>query len=262
MWLRYRGVREINLEIGEQLWLKTQNLYHYLYASYEHPKYEYVLYISWNTLYKLQSIFAFISVCFTTFSFYPRFFLVIYFFLLSFPHSVFFQVKFPTKGKFPTPGFVVRHAASLLVKPRPHALQMNSWRHLFIKGLKSSCSDLNYSHPMSRTAHDSTLWIYLERAQKRPTRRPTALSRLHEKDIPSPYFPDQTQRMTHQVRKSLTQLYNNTIILSQTTEPNVVIEWLNLLLRIREVPVWILGPGDWLSGLKFFVVFLSPQAVP
>jgi hypothetical protein len=29
--------------------------------------------------------------------------------------------------------------------------------------------------------------------------------------------------------------------------PNVVVEWLTLLLRIREVPGSNLGPGDWLS---------------
>jgi hypothetical protein len=40
--------------------------------------------------------------------------------------------------------------------------------------------------------------------------------------------------------------------------PNVAVEWLTLLLRIREVPGSKLGPGDRLSRLRFFVVFLSP----
>jgi hypothetical protein len=41
--------------------------------------------------------------------------------------------------------------------------------------------------------------------------------------------------------------------------PNVVVEWLTLLLRIREVLGSNLSPGDRLSWLRFFVVFLSPS---
>jgi hypothetical protein len=33
--------------------------------------------------------------------------------------------------------------------------------------------------------------------------------------------------------------------------PNIVIEWLTLLLHIREVPGLILGPGDRLSWVTF-----------
>jgi hypothetical protein len=36
---------------------------------------------------------------------------------------------------------------------------------------------------------------------------------------------------------------------------NVLVEWLELLLRIRH-PGFESLPGDWLSSLKFFVVFL------
>jgi hypothetical protein len=42
--------------------------------------------------------------------------------------------------------------------------------------------------------------------------------------------------------------------------PNVVLEWLTLLLRIRDVPGSNLGPGDWLSWLRFFVGLLSPSS--
>jgi hypothetical protein len=41
-------------------------------------------------------------------------------------------------------------------------------------------------------------------------------------------------------------------------QPNVMVEWLTLLLRIREVPGSNLGPADWLSRLRFFMVFVSP----
>jgi hypothetical protein len=39
--------------------------------------------------------------------------------------------------------------------------------------------------------------------------------------------------------------------------PNIVVEWLTLLLRIREFPSSIFGPGERLSWMRFFVVFLS-----
>jgi hypothetical protein len=38
-----------------------------------------------------------------------------------------------------------------------------------------------------------------------------------------------------------------------------MVEWLALLLRIREVPDSNLGPETRLSSLRFFVVFLSPS---
>jgi hypothetical protein len=38
-----------------------------------------------------------------------------------------------------------------------------------------------------------------------------------------------------------------------------VVEWLPLLLRIRGVSSSNLGPGDWLSCLRSFVIFLSPS---
>jgi hypothetical protein len=41
--------------------------------------------------------------------------------------------------------------------------------------------------------------------------------------------------------------------------PNVVVEWLTLLLRMRQVMVSIFGPGDRLSCLSFSVVFLGPS---
>jgi hypothetical protein len=39
--------------------------------------------------------------------------------------------------------------------------------------------------------------------------------------------------------------------------PKIVVEWLSLLFHIREVPGSSLGPGDRLSRLNFFVVFLN-----
>jgi hypothetical protein len=42
-------------------------------------------------------------------------------------------------------------------------------------------------------------------------------------------------------------------------KPSVVVERLTLLLCIGEVPGSNLGPGDRLSWLRFFVVFLSPS---
>jgi hypothetical protein len=41
-------------------------------------------------------------------------------------------------------------------------------------------------------------------------------------------------------------------------QPNVVVQWLTLIFCIWEVPGSILGPGDRLSWLKVFMVFLSP----
>jgi hypothetical protein len=43
------------------------------------------------------------------------------------------------------------------------------------------------------------------------------------------------------------------------TTPNVFVEWLPFVIRIREVPDSILGPGDGLSSLRFFKIFLSPS---
>jgi hypothetical protein len=95
MCLRYRN-GEMNLEIGAAGGiLNSCDLKRKISITIYH--------ISWNTLYKLQSIFAFISVCFTTFSFYPRFFLILYFFLLSFLHSVFFSSEIPYKRKVSNP---------------------------------------------------------------------------------------------------------------------------------------------------------------
>jgi hypothetical protein len=41
-------------------------------------------------------------------------------------------------------------------------------------------------------------------------------------------------------------------------EPSVVVEWLTLLLRIREIPGSNLCPSDRLSLLRLFVVSASP----
>jgi hypothetical protein len=40
--------------------------------------------------------------------------------------------------------------------------------------------------------------------------------------------------------------------------PNIMVAWLELLY-IQEVMGLILKPGDWLSSLRPFVVFLSPS---
>jgi hypothetical protein len=51
------------------------------------------------------------------------------------------------------------------------------------------------------------------------------------------------------------KLLNNDV--STTVVPNIVVKCLTLLLHIWEVPGSYLGPGDRLSRLRFFVVFLS-----
>lgn len=35
---------------------------------------------------------------------------------------------------------------------------------------------------------------------------------------------------------------------------NIVIEWLALVLHIQDVPGWSLGPEEWLSWLRIFMV--------
>jgi hypothetical protein len=39
--------------------------------------------------------------------------------------------------------------------------------------------------------------------------------------------------------------------------PNVVVEWLTVVLCIRNITVWNLGPGDRIFWLMFFMVFLG-----
>jgi hypothetical protein len=46
----------------------------------------------------------------------------------------------------------------------------------------------------------------------------------------------------------------------QTATPTIVVHWLTLLLRVREIPGSILDPGDRLSWLRFLVAFLSPSS--
>jgi len=89
---------------------------------------------------------------------------------LRVPSRVHRLASFANNEKLSTPGFVHGHVAILWVKPRPHALQMNLWRHAFVKDPKSPSLDWSApSHVISRDAHNSTLGLFLERAQKEPT---------------------------------------------------------------------------------------------
>jgi hypothetical protein len=71
------------------------------------------------------------------------------------------------------------------------------------------------------------------------------------------------QQGTHiYVTWTFTVIFNKTTIWPYSNIipiPNVMVEWLTLLLRNQEILGSNFGPGDWLSWFESFVVFLSPS---